>query len=524
MSQEFPMMRKYIFLFVVLFLGRNCLAQEEAPAKINLIAAVNKNVYLGNLGNGVLDFGQKFNGGTTLGIDYAWSKSYSIGFRFSRGKLSYEVPSSELESVNFSTRFKSFSIQGIYELNNGILFPDDSKIRVGIAHSIGINEFAPKSSKSQSHLGLNVGLMVRYPVYQNVEAFYQFGTNWTMLTDLEGYQFDSDPQKDLFISHSIGTKYTISLSNDRDGDGILDINDACPNQIGSKEMKGCPDSDLDGISDLEDDCIYDPGPISANGCPDSDGDGILDKRDRCPDTFGPKSTAGCPDTDKDGLLDYEDQCPQIPGLKKFKGCPDTDNDGISDQNDSCPQVFGLKSLDGCPDSDRDGVPDSEDECPLISGPASTAGCPDSDGDGIIDPDDDCPSVYGVASKNGCPDDGFFHLTEVDRLASNIRFSGKSKVLLNSSNKYLSQLYDFLKTNDNYKLMIVGHMDSEGNEELNMIYSLERAGAVKDYLIGRGIEGFRLVSWGLGETEALNEQSDPRARMHNRRIELKVALR
>ena len=38
-----------------------------------------------------------------------------------------------------------------------------------------------------------------------------------------------------------------------------------------------------------------PAPRSTNGCPDRDGDGIADKDDECPDEAGPRSRNGCPE-------------------------------------------------------------------------------------------------------------------------------------------------------------------------------------------------------------------------------------
>lgn len=59
------------------------------------------------------------------------------------------------------------------------------------------------------------------------------------------------------------------------------------------------------------------------GCPDKDGDGLIDKNDQCPDIAGPKENNGCPwpDTDKDGILDKDDACPEKPGIAELKGCP-----------------------------------------------------------------------------------------------------------------------------------------------------------------------------------------------------------
>ncbi len=56
---------------------------------------------------------------------------------------------------------------------------------------------------------------------------------------------------------------------------------------------------------------------------DRDGDGIPDSEDRCPDTPGLAKFQGCPDTDGDGIPDPEDKCPTVYGPKSNDGCPVT---------------------------------------------------------------------------------------------------------------------------------------------------------------------------------------------------------
>ncbi|MDX9704872.1 MAG: OmpA family protein [Weeksellaceae bacterium] len=61
---------------------------------------------------------------------------------------------------------------------------------------------------------------------------------------------------------------------DRDGDGIYDDEDECPDVPGLKEFNGCPDSDGDGIEDRNDECPLEPCPngeetdeyYCVNGC------------------------------------------------------------------------------------------------------------------------------------------------------------------------------------------------------------------------------------------------------------------
>ena len=112
---------------------------------------------------------------------------------------------------------------------------------------------------------------------------------------------------------------------------------------------------------------------------DRDGDGVLDDDDRCPDTPGLAALKGCPDRDGDGIPDIDDKCPDVPGLARYQGCPipDRDKDGINDEVDKCPDVFGYARYQGCPipDTDKDGVNDEEDKCINEPGPASNFGCP-----------------------------------------------------------------------------------------------------------------------------------------------------
>jgi outer membrane protein OmpA-like peptidoglycan-associated protein len=101
---------------------------------------------------------------------------------------------------------------------------------------------------------------------------------------------------------------------DRDHDGILDSDDACPDVKGvadeDPKKNGCPppepvDTDGDGIFDPQDACPAEKGVADEdpkkNGCPppkDSDGDGILDPQDACPAEKGPPdddpTKNGCP--------------------------------------------------------------------------------------------------------------------------------------------------------------------------------------------------------------------------------------
>ena len=91
---------------------------------------------------------------------------------------------------------------------------------------------------------------------------------------------------------------------------------------------------------------------------DKDGDGVLDIHDVCPQRFSVNKRTGCVvihntvDFDGDGVEDHHDRCPQTSGSEDLRGCPksnsvDTDGDGILNQYDICPGFFGVKEYYGC---------------------------------------------------------------------------------------------------------------------------------------------------------------------------------
>lgn len=83
---------------------------------------------------------------------------------------------------------------------------------------------------------------------------------------------------------------------------------------------------------------------------DRDGDGVVDEKDECPDSAGVIALIGCPDSDGDGVINKKDKCPGVKGSPNFQGCPapDTDGDSVNDDEDKCPLVRGVKSNYGCP--------------------------------------------------------------------------------------------------------------------------------------------------------------------------------
>lgn len=80
----------------------------------------------------------------------------------------------------------------------------------------------------------------------------------------------------------------------------------------------------------------------------------------------------------------------------------------------------------------------------------------------------------------------------------------------------------LKEHEKTIVEVAGHTDDTGSEDYNQALSERRAGAVGQYLQGRGVSGQRLVTIGAGETRPVASPATPEGRQQNRRIELTLA--
>ncbi len=69
--------------------------------------------------------------------------------------------------------------------------------------------------------------------------------------------------------------------------------------------------------------------------------------------------------------------------------------------------------------------------------------------------------------------------------------------------------------------VYGHTDSTGSDAFNQRLSEQRAKAVADYLISRGVSASRIRSQGFGETQPIASNDTDSGRSLNRRVEIKI---
>ena len=72
--------------------------------------------------------------------------------------------------------------------------------------------------------------------------------------------------------------------------------------------------------------------------------------------------------------------------------------------------------------------------------------------------------------------------------------------------------------DKTAVIVQGHTDSTGAEEHNQSLSERRAGSVRTFLVGHGIDAERIAAIGYGEYEPVADNHTAEGRQLNRRVD------
>ena len=99
--------------------------------------------------------------------------------------------------------------------------------------------------------------------------------------------------------------------------------------------------------------------------------------------------------------------------------------------------------------------------------------------------------------------------------------GSADLKMDESAQQLDLLFNFLRSNPGVSVEIEGHTCTIGGEELNNRLSMERASAVKEEMIRRGIDGFRVNAQGYGYTQPRASNDTEEGREQNRRVEFTI---
>lgn len=104
------------------------------------------------------------------------------------------------------------------------------------------------------------------------------------------------------------------------------------------------------------------------------------------------------------------------------------------------------------------------------------------------------------------------------LAARVYFDYDRDALRDDAMATLDQKAAVLQANTGVTVTITGHTDERGTDEYNLALGQRRAAQVKRYLVSRGIDGSRLATQSMGESQPAAQGSDEAAYQQNRRAE------
>lgn len=103
--------------------------------------------------------------------------------------------------------------------------------------------------------------------------------------------------------------------------------------------------------------------------------------------------------------------------------------------------------------------------------------------------------------------------------SDVLFAIDSSAISSESRATLEGVAAVIDEYDKTAVVIQGHTDSTGGEDHNQALSERRATAVRNFLVGRGIDAARMVAIGYGESEPAADNASREGRRLNRRVDI-----
>lgn len=137
--------------------------------------------------------------------------------------------------------------------------------------------------------------------------------------------------------------------------------------------------------------------------------------------------------------------------------------------------------------------------------------------------------YNTLEIPSIPDDSEYEVMELmiyyelpfSVTLSNLQFETGKTAIQSSSYPSLNQLAEYLIRKKTQKITIAGHTDNVGDPAANNALSLNRAEAVKKYLVSKGVPVGLLQTKGYGDSKPIADNSTETGRSMNRRTEIHI---
>jgi len=106
--------------------------------------------------------------------------------------------------------------------------------------------------------------------------------------------------------------------------------------------------------------------------------------------------------------------------------------------------------------------------------------------------------------------------------SDVLFDFNKYTLRPAAREKLAKISGIILSHPGLRLEVDGYTDSVGSEEYNLKLSDQRAGGVRDYLLGQGIAPDNITAKGFGKDDPVSSNDTAAGRQKNRRVEMVVS--
>jgi outer membrane protein OmpA-like peptidoglycan-associated protein len=134
------------------------------------------------------------------------------------------------------------------------------------------------------------------------------------------------------------------------------------------------------------------------------------------------------------------------------------------------------------------------------------------------------SIVKIPGKSKIPDENFaLTIPEEGKSITlkNIYFETAKWDLLPASDKELNTLLKYMEKYPDMKIQVSGHTDNRGGDAYNLELSKNRAKAVYEFLVNKGIDSSRLHFEGYGSQMPVADNETDLSRSKNRRVEFTI---
>ena len=183
-----------------------------------------------------------------------------------------------------------------------------------------------------------------------------------------------------------------------------------------------------------------------------------------------------------------------------QGSTDTDGERVDDVRDRCEDTAAGMGVgaDGCRLTGRLRDPVDKDE------------------DQVAEYLDECPrTVEGAkVDEKGCA-----QIEQPLARLEDVLFESGRAALRPRAKETLTELVSILENNPDIRVRLEGYTDNVGNESSNEMLSQKRAKSIKAYLVSEGIDGSRIKTIGMGESNPIATNETEQGRAQNRRVDI-----